>query len=445
MAGIIALTGPSPTQRIISQYIDQYNQEQENQARNAILQQQVGQEGQFQGGQLQNLQNQFTLARQKYSDQQAMTQAKPWVQRFEDLHEAIAAAAGDPTKQAALQAQLKSETDDFHQSHPELVPYVATAMLSKVITPQYQAGVNAGNFAKTETGRAAAGSTDPNAFAIATKIATNEFPTTQMGTQQQAADVANQPAGPISTYEKQATGLTTTPAQQLTSTTNLQMQAMSDAAAMAREKFKEGALVAGVGDRDIKQTVSGAKYADISEYTGKLKNDLIAKYRSQGIPVLDKTDIAAIREIDNARLNQSLIAGTIVSHLPKDPTGRVAGGALDNKLSAFFQTDEYLAASGALRAAAIQALRATAGAKGLRINQAEIALAVQNDIPAITDTVGVALRKLQLVKGMIDSAEQSTLGTFNQTGAQSGAVSPGQAWAQHFTASQKVPETSSAP
>ena len=42
----------------------------------------------------------------------------------------------------------------------------------------------------------------------------------------------------------------------------------------------------------------------------------------------------------------------------------------------------------------------------MRINQAEINLAVQNDIPRITDTVGTATQKMANVKTMLDNAEK---------------------------------------
>jgi hypothetical protein len=50
-----------------------------------------------------------------------------------------------------------------------------------------------------------------------------------------------------------------------------------------------------------------------------------------------------------------------------------------------------------------------AGSKGLRINQAEINLAVKNDIPNVTDTYATALRKLSIVSNMLDNAENPIL------------------------------------
>ncbi len=52
-----------------------------------------------------------------------------------------------------------------------------------------------------------------------------------------------------------------------------------------------------------------------------------------------------------------------------------------------------------------------AGAKGLRINQAEIMQSVNNDIPKITDTVGVAQKKIEIVNSLLNSQEKGTFGS----------------------------------
>jgi len=47
-----------------------------------------------------------------------------------------------------------------------------------------------------------------------------------------------------------------------------------------------------------------------------------------------------------------------------------------------------------------------AGSKGLRINQSEIQMAIDNDIPKMTDTLPVAQQKLNNLKAFLDNAEQ---------------------------------------
>src|SRR5262249_25477969 len=112
---------------------------------------------------------------------------------------------------------------------------------------------------------------------------------------------------------------------------------------------------------------------------------------------------------DAARANTSDILSQLEAKLPKDASGRVTTG-LGNKLSQFFQTDSDLAAFNSWRTAAIKNLRATAGSKGLRLNEAEIKLAVANDIPQLTDTVAVAQQKVANLNKMFDNAEKAVFG-----------------------------------
>lgn len=444
MANVIELP-PDNTQSYIQNFIKEMNQSQSDKEANALKTRQLDIEQQtadntnaFQQGSLGN-------DTSRTNNAALMARAKSYVDSW-----SARMAEGDPSVQADAQKVIDGE--------PELKPYLGAIAISKASAGQQATG-NANTAAAAATGRTAAGGTDPNDYALTTKIGPAQaFPTPQMYTQSQAKDLANAdnnagttpdlssrnpaPSGnaitdyearsvdamPTSAQNQQAqTQITQTGMQQTGETTR---QGMQDTAAMDREKYKMNASGAEAGSRDIKQTVSGQKYADISMYSGQQKNILAKHYKDMGVPVVDKADGDALREIDNARLNQQMIAGNFLQRLPKDPTGRILGGALENHLSAFFQTDEYMASVGTLRTAAIQALRATAGSKGLRINEAEIRAAVENDIPKITDTIKVALTKMQIVSKMLDAAENATLGTFNQGGAQGAqVVSPGEAWA----------------
>jgi hypothetical protein len=82
-----------------------------------------------------------------------------------------------------------------------------------------------------------------------------------------------------------------------------------------------------------------------------------------------------------------------------------------NKAEAALQIDPDLAAWGTWRTAAIQAMRALAGSKGLRINRSEIEASMANDIPNITDTQATAKEKMARVAKMLDSQENGMLGT----------------------------------
>ena len=92
--------------------------------------------------------------------------------------------------------------------------------------------------------------------------------------------------------------------------------------------------------------------------------------------------------------------------LATDATGRLYS-APKNTIAKLAQSDPELAAVGTFRNAAIQSMRAVAGAKGLRINQYEVQLAIDNDIPKMTDTLPVAQQKLKNLQAFLDNAEQS--------------------------------------
>ncbi len=159
---------------------------------------------------------------------------------------------------------------------------------------------------------------------------------------------------------------------------------------------------------DIQTTASGRKYIDLSLYTGVERDKARKAANDVGAVSISKEQANALQEIDNARANQKSILDQVGDLLPKDPTGRVIA-APKIKLEKLFQTDVQKAAYNSWRTAAIQTLRATAGSKGLRINQAEIAQAIENDIPKLTDTLDVAKQKVSNINTMLENAEKSIL------------------------------------
>ncbi len=161
---------------------------------------------------------------------------------------------------------------------------------------------------------------------------------------------------------------------------------------------------------DVRQTQTGQKWADLSgKSQGKGRDGMAAYYENGGIPaVTDKKDKDALQSIDATRLYQQTVLDAIQSKLPKDASGRVVGG-LENKLSEVLQTDADIAAFKTFQTTAIQAVRASAGAGGLRITQQEIAAAM-NAIPKITDTVGVAMQKNKNFNSILSNNEKSILG-----------------------------------
>ncbi len=186
----------------------------------------------------------------------------------------------------------------------------------------------------------------------------------------------------------------------------LQLKNLSAAEAQARlDKMRAEAQPINI-EPDIQTTMNGKKYIDASLYTGATRDKAIAAAGQAGVVPVSKEQASALQDIDTARSNQRDILAQIDAKLPSGPAGRVAS-AVTVPLSKFFQTDAQVAAFNSWRTAAIQTLRSTAGSKGLRINQQEIALAIENDIPKLTDTVSVARQKVANITTMLDNAENS--------------------------------------
>jgi hypothetical protein len=159
---------------------------------------------------------------------------------------------------------------------------------------------------------------------------------------------------------------------------------------------------------DVQTTESGRTYIDLSAYQGKDRNKAREAANVAGAIAVSKEQANALQEISNARANQRAILDQVQDLLPQGVAGR-GGAALTVPLSKLFQTNDQIAAFNSWRTAAIQTLRATAGSKGLRINQAEIAQAIENDIPKLTDTLGTAQQKFKNIDTMLENAERSVL------------------------------------
>ena len=192
----------------------------------------------------------------------------------------------------------------------------------------------------------------------------------------------------------------------------------------------------GAGEKDLETQIDAAKSA-----AEKRKADVITTQTDQsgnvsvvtreadgtfkvnsigniGKPVTSKTTTGQISAAEQAQLDE---INTTKQNLDKienvvSKPGFLPSGPFDylkilNPIEATLQTDSEKAAFSSWRTAAIQSLRALAGSKGLRINQAEINAAMQNDMPKITDTLPVAQQKLTNLRAQIASWETTILGT----------------------------------
>jgi hypothetical protein len=204
--------------------------------------------------------------------------------------------------------------------------------------------------------------------------------------------------------------------------TNPQVIAAKVGTAVATEVAKAKALAPPL-QTITRTTISGGKYISAEDAAGESGNYIRQQAAQQGIPVLSKDTSETLSDIDTARANQNYMLGVIGKKLASDPTGRLYT-APGNTLQKLAQTDPDMAAVGTFRNAAIQSMRAVAGAKGLRINQYEVQLAIDNDIPKLTDTLPTAQAKLRNLQNFLANAEQSHL-LHNRTQMQN-APAPGQ-------------------
>jgi hypothetical protein len=153
---------------------------------------------------------------------------------------------------------------------------------------------------------------------------------------------------------------------------------------------------------------TGMPFLNIDNYSGKDKNMAVNWAAQNGVAVLNKAEASVIKEVSNARENMNNILTAGLGFLPKSASSRTIIGPA-NVFAKLTQLDPRVSAFSAWRSAAIQSLRAMAGSKGLRINQAEIKLATENDLPKITDTQDVARKKIETVLKQLTAAENAAL------------------------------------
>jgi hypothetical protein len=153
--------------------------------------------------------------------------------------------------------------------------------------------------------------------------------------------------------------------------------------------------------------ISQTPFLDGRNYKGKLETQMVQQAEAANIPYLGKDQMDSLDNIETAQRNFDSMEQQILPLLPRDAAGRILGGALGNTIEASAQMQPILSSFKAWRAAAIESLRAAAGSKGLRINEAEIKLAMDNDVPTITDTVGTAMNKMAIMRRMIQNQEDT--------------------------------------
>lgn len=195
--------------------------------------------------------------------------------------------------------------------------------------------------------------------------------------------------------------------EQLRSKTDLEIARIN---ADARQAAADRQAAVEQGDDDFYRsfvitTGIGNQVLDISKFNPKERSFALKWAAKNGIKAANDRTVAKLQDLDSARQNLSLMLANM-DFLPDSPGERAIKGPL-NWAAGIAQTNPSISAFRTFRIAAIQQIKALAGGvgSGLRINQAEIAQAVANDIPTITDTKDTAREKLARVLALLDRAE----------------------------------------
>lgn len=160
----------------------------------------------------------------------------------------------------------------------------------------------------------------------------------------------------------------------------------------------------------IGTTSSGGQFLDMSNLPPKEQTAAQQFAFANGAVPINKAQMDKLSHLETARDNIAQMEEQGKTFLPTNAGSRLIGGPL-NALAGVTQSNPQIAAWNTHRIAAISQLVALAGGmgSGLRINQAEIHMAIQNDIPKVTDTQAVATQKFKNIRDMLQRAEEGIL------------------------------------
>jgi hypothetical protein len=177
-------------------------------------------------------------------------------------------------------------------------------------------------------------------------------------------------------------------------------------------------------DSDTKYTAGGTPYVDLSKYKGKDYSTAQQEAKANGVFGASAAEADALDQINTARKNMALINESIdklPTHSMLNPIGLVQ--AATNKVEAATGYDADLATFKTNTDAAVQAMKAVAGTKGLRLNKDLIKASLDNNTPSITDPQDVARDKYKKFMQFLDNQEKTILGQSGSASSTPAAVS----------------------
>jgi hypothetical protein len=174
----------------------------------------------------------------------------------------------------------------------------------------------------------------------------------------------------------------------------------------------------------VQQGPAGKNYLDMTNFpTGKMHDKAVEYAAQNGVMPLDAKHVSALQGVDRAAsAARDMLSDVDTLLSPQKGAGGLESGlnkltsGLSNKAGALVGTNPTAEAWNTNRIPAIQQLIALAGGQGsgLRINQAEIKNAVENDIPTLFNTREEAQRKIGNILLMLRHQHESILGLKNK-------------------------------
>lgn len=169
---------------------------------------------------------------------------------------------------------------------------------------------------------------------------------------------------------------------------------------------------------------SGNKYLSLGDFPNQQDQAMAAAFSIQnGIPVLQKDQAGKLDAIKASSENLDKIQSVVEKFQPPttNPVTRFLFGA-KNTFADALETNPDIGGYNAWRTSVINNVQALAGGQGsgLRITNAEISTALNNDLPLKTDNLPTALAKLNTLRTQLDTWRNVILNPNSQTPANGG-------------------------
>lgn len=191
-----------------------------------------------------------------------------------------------------------------------------------------------------------------------------------------------------------------------------------------------------------KTTANGNKYVDLSTVTNPDERTALEnEAEAAGLQPPTDDNISKLNAIADTRANLGNIATQFQNGVgyQNGLTKTLGGFGVSNDIASLFG-DSNISSFNAWRTAAINSIQALAGGSGsgVRINQAEINAAMENDIPNKGETVAQGMAKIAVLNKQLDNWENQILNKTDGSSNSSTGAAPQNNSAGTFTGSDNI-------